>query len=89
MAPKSQNECSLTTIAGASSAARREDALYDLPSDPYELKDVKAENPKIHAAFKQQLDAMVKEQRLRRRYYARGIVNTKLTAAEEPSRPTP
>jgi len=84
MSPKSQNESSLTTHRWRFiHRPDGEDALYDLENDPYELKDVKSENPKIHSAFKQQLDAMVKEQRTRRRYYARGIVNAKLTAAEE------
>jgi arylsulfatase A-like enzyme len=84
MSPKSQNESSLTTNRWRFiHRPDGEDALYDLPSDPYELKDVKDDNPKIVAAFRQQLDAMVKEQRLRRRYYLRGVVNAKLTAEEE------
>lgn len=84
MAPRSQNESSLTTPRWR--FIRRpdgEDSLFDLTADPYELKDVKEQNPKIVAAFLKELEATVKEQRTRHRYYAKGIVNAKLTAEEE------
>lgn len=84
MSPRNQNESSLTTPRWR--FIRRpdgEDSLFELSTDPYELKDVKEDNPKIVAAFVKELEATVKEQRTRRRYYARGIVNAKLTAEEE------
>jgi arylsulfatase A-like enzyme len=84
MSPRSQNESSLTTPRWR--FIRRpdgEDALFDLTNDPYELSDVKEHNPKIVSAFTQQLEALVKEQHLRRRYYARGVVAKKLSPEEE------
>jgi len=84
MSPKSQNEQALTTENWR--FIRRpdgEDSLFDLRTDPYELHDVKEANAKIAGAFAHQLDVLMKEMRQRRRYFAKGIVNPELTAAEE------
>ena len=84
MSPRSQNEFSLTTSRWR--FIRRpegDDELFDLKSDPYELKDVGDENPKVRSAFRQQVEMMIKEQKLRRRYYLRGVVQAKLSAEEE------
>ncbi len=56
--------------------------LFDLQNDPHETADVKRAHPDIARIFEEQLEATMKEQKLRHAYYSTGATAEKLSAEQ-------
>ncbi len=83
MSPPSKGESSLTSQRWRLIHRENGDhALFDLDKDPYELENLYKTQPDVVAGMEKQLKLLLKDQRERRIYYAKGAINATLTAEE-------